>query len=452
MNNSKRRKMSDGIRSSVKIKKTRRKTHSFSNAKKEQDQLSRKRKVIKKSIPHTSSNEKPIFTKKLKIKRKRNFLSTFSQNKKIKKRIFFVIVFFSIIAFFLQKNEKTTIEIIPHSQDILENKKVTAFLHPKFNELGFGVIALSETGTKTIEPKERVKLSKKASGKIKIFNNYSTEPQKLSPYTRFRSVSGKLFKLDEKMVIIPGKSADGPGEIEVSIYADQTGPEYNIDVTDFSIPGFKESGLTDKYNNIYALSLKKFSGGENGYQFVLSDKQKKETQNILESELKETLIKKLEREKTDKIILVDNSVQILFKEPLFKKVSEGYLVEQKTQIFAVFIEKKQLEKFLKKTYLPKVDEKEIVLSDFKNISFNYTGGEIDFNHLKSIKINALLNTKFIWNIDTKLVAESLQGLGKKDISTILRELDEIESAIIHIHPFWQNHVSDNLNRIDIKLK
>ncbi|MCD5389891.1 MAG: hypothetical protein LR005_00665 [Candidatus Pacebacteria bacterium] len=456
MANSNKRKISDGIRSSVKIKKikkTKKKTLSFSVPEIETMRIEKKRRFVKnRNVSRRVSEEKPIFTKKLKITRKRNFLSFFSRNRNFIKWIFFVLMFFAIIAYISERNEKTTIIITPRDENISETKKITALLHPKFNELGFGVISLADVRTKTVDPKERVELLEKASGTITVFNNYSTEPQKLSPFTRFKSVSGKVFKLDENGIIIPGKSSGKPGKIEVKIYAEKTGSDYNIDVTDFTIPGFKESGLTEKYNNIYALSLKKFSGGENGHHFVLNDKQKKDSQNILESDLKEILIKKLEREKTDKVLIIDNSVQIIFKEPVFDKISDGYLVQQDAQIFAVFIEKKQLERYLKKTYLPDVNEEYITISDFENISFNYAGDEIDFDNLKSIKIDANFNTQFIWNIDNELVRESLLGLRKKDVPVILRELDEIQLANIDINPFWQKHISDRLDRIKINIE
>ena len=57
------------------------------------------------------------------------------------------------------------------------------------------------------------------------------------------------------------------------MYADEPGPGYNIDLTDFSIPGFKEAGLDKKFADIYAVSTGAMTGGFIGTKKVLSDDQ-----------------------------------------------------------------------------------------------------------------------------------------------------------------------------------
>jgi hypothetical protein len=49
-----------------------------------------------------------------------------------------------------------------------------------------------------------------------------------------------------------------PGAIEAEVIADQAGSDFNIDPTDFKIPGFSGGPKFDKF---YAKSSKSFSGG-----------------------------------------------------------------------------------------------------------------------------------------------------------------------------------------------
>lgn len=363
--------------------------------------------------------------------------------------IIFIFVYCLVLFFFFSKFEKTAIRLTPKNQEIREITSVRTYLEPKYNQLGFDIISLSDTREKILEATESVSVSERASGTITVFNNYSTEPQRLSPETRFKSVSGKVFKLSKEGITIPGKTSDKPGSIETRVYAEKPGPEYNIDVTDFTIPGFSEAALTEKYDNMYGLSLKPFSGGFNGERSKVGDEQKGVAINDLETELKELLIKRLEVEKTDKVLLVNNSVQIVFKEPVVEDIEKNELrLIQDAQIFALLVEKKQLEKYLRNRYLSDVSDNDVYFDDFKNIIFNYTGEELDFKNLKKIELEMNSAGSFIWNIDIQLVAESLRGLRKEDVPVILREFEEINSADIQIRPFWKKTISDTISHIN----
>ena len=80
-------------------------------------------------------------------------------------------------------------------------------------------------------------IERRASGKIIVFNNYSTNSQRLIARTRFETLEGKIYRIRDA-VVVPGISdKDGrktPGSIEVTVFADEPGEEYNIGYTDFT--------------------------------------------------------------------------------------------------------------------------------------------------------------------------------------------------------------------------
>lgn len=84
--------------------------------------------------------------------------------------------------------------------------------------------------------------SKKATGKITIYNEYSTETQRMILRTRFESPDGRIYRLAAS-VIVPGKrivnQQEIPGQIDAMVIAEEEGPQYNIGPTTFTIPGFK---------------------------------------------------------------------------------------------------------------------------------------------------------------------------------------------------------------------
>ncbi|MFZ3032328.1 MAG: hypothetical protein WA082_04830 [Candidatus Moraniibacteriota bacterium] len=101
--------------------------------------------------------------------------------------------------------------------------------------------------------------AQKARGTILISNTFSAEPQSLVATTRFESGDGKVFRLTEG-VTVPGMTGGTAGTKEAVVVADQTGVEYNIAATTFTIPGFKGS---PKYEKFAGKSTKAMSGGNN---------------------------------------------------------------------------------------------------------------------------------------------------------------------------------------------
>jgi hypothetical protein len=104
-------------------------------------------------------------------------------------------------------------------------------------------------------------LNQKAKGKVTIYNEYGKEPQQLVATTRISTSDGKIFRII-KGVTVPGTKEESgqlkPGSVEVDVIADQAGESYNINPSEFKIPGFKDS---PKYDKFYAKSTVSMSGG-----------------------------------------------------------------------------------------------------------------------------------------------------------------------------------------------
>ncbi len=105
-------------------------------------------------------------------------------------------------------------------------------------------------------------VSKKASGKITIYNAYSSVPQKLVASTRFVAPDGHIFRLASAVTVPGAKIVDGkiePSSIEASVVADQPGANYNVGSSPrFEIPGFKG---TARYSTFYGESTTAMIGG-----------------------------------------------------------------------------------------------------------------------------------------------------------------------------------------------
>lgn len=104
----------------------------------------------------------------------------------------------------------------------------------------------------------------KARGTVILTNNFSTAAQPLVATTRLLASNGKLFRMVEGATI-PGMGEKNgtkvPGVIEVSVVADETGESFNIEPTDFRIPGFQGGS---KYDAITGKSVRVMTGGGGG--------------------------------------------------------------------------------------------------------------------------------------------------------------------------------------------
>ncbi len=115
------------------------------------------------------------------------------------------------------------------------------------------------------------KVDTKAQGTVVIYNNFDTNSQALVTNTRVETSKGLIYRT-MKAVTVPGKTTKSgkviPGSVEVQVLADNVGESYNIDMSDFTIPGFKG---TAKFDGFYARSKGTFSGGFSGMKANVSE-------------------------------------------------------------------------------------------------------------------------------------------------------------------------------------
>lgn len=372
------------------------------------------------------------FLAKPKIKTKKR-KTTFLKNRFFKLFLFLGFVF-GLFSFL----HKTTIHL--RANDIYKNIRgeIIAELYPKKDQLGFDVISVVESEDILVVPETEQVVEKKASGLIRVFNNYSTEPQRLIEGTRFEAVGGKIFKIPEGVsVVVPGKSGEIPGSADVLVYAAEPGPEYNIDLTDFSIPGFIEAGLTDKYSGMYALSVNKMSGGEIGVEKILTEEQEQLALVELNALLLEKLENRIRAEKTNQFFLVEDASLVSFGD--VERVAEGenIRISRKVRGSNLILSKENLEMFILNNFFEA--EEAVAIKSYENMSLKNIS-DIDFDQLQKIKIK--FSVDVIYNhIFTKERITMLFIEKDKDEIPLLIDKDLISFIDINIFPFWRKKTS-----------
>ncbi len=299
-------------------------------------------------------------------------------------------------------------------------------------------------------------VQRKATGELYIFNEFSSNSQVLVATTRFVSPDGKVFRLDER-VTVPGAEVVGgeifPQKIKVSVTADKAGEEYNIEPDPkkkWTIPGFKEAGLTERYNGFYTKPASSMEGGYSGISKVPTEedveKAKKEVEELLKSALKSQItiahskdFKTLEGIHRFGIIEMEIDERV-DEEDQFSVFAEG---EIKTFVFE---EETLKETLIRKNASPLDFDFHILESEieYSEPEVNWDENSITFSVKGSFKVEPKVNED---NLRTQLVGQT-----ESMVKPVLFSIPDLEKARISLWPFWVKKVPDNPKKVNIELK
>jgi len=208
--------------------------------------------------------------------------------------------------------------------------KAEIVIHPKYEEMEFDLsvvgsqdisqvdislnkipiqeIEVSKTVSKEFESTGEKELNEKAKGFVTVYNEYSSSPQVLVATTRFESSNGKIFRIPDKITIPGAKISEGKiiaSSIEVEIFADEPGEDYNIESSDFTIPGFKG---TAKYAGFYAESNSPMTGGSTEKIKVVSSEDLEKAEEGLSEEIKNEVRQALEEQIPTDLKTIESSL------------------------------------------------------------------------------------------------------------------------------------------------
>jgi len=303
---------------------------------------------------------------------------------------------------------------------------------------------LSKSGSKIIETSnESGSLPLKTGGFISIYNAYSAAPQKLVAQTRFETKDGKIFKI-QNPVIVPGAKMSGakliPSSIKAEVISDAPGEEYQIGPSYFTIPGFKGS---PKYAGFYAESTELMAPIKNNSTLLSQEieKTKKNLKDALVNELKNDTLNTF---KDSDLKLIDGASTVKIDD--FK--ADSQTVSMKITWQAIFFKEKNFRALVDYSVSNKYP-------DLKNFDFedaitypqatksDFKKGEIFFT-FELDKANAFA-------ADLAGLKKELAGLDENGMRNIIANKNFINSATISLWPFWVKQAPGNSDKINITL-
>lgn len=277
--------------------------------------------------------------------------------------------------------------------------------------------------------------AQKARGSVVISNEFSTDPQTLVATTRFESAEGKIFRLIEG-VTVPGMSAGQPGTVTAAVIADQTGSDYNISPTSFTIPGFKGS---PKFAKFSAKSTKAMSGGGDatgGDITVISKADLDKAEKDAKEKAKEDYMSAVDSQLMSDEKVLEEVMEITPENqaalPVAGTAGSSFEYQNTYKVRAFIFSEKAVKEKIAAQMNQKVSDiefqpKDITLTYGESIP-NYTDGTL------RLKTHAAVTLESV--IDRDTLVDELLGKDEQEINTLLDSHPEIKKIQIEIKPQW----------------
>jgi len=234
------------------------------------------------------------------------------------------------------------------------------------------------------------------------------------------------------------------------VFADEAGPEYNLAAnTQFKVPGFKESDLTELYDSIYAVNQSDFTGGHRGPKFTIDDAELQAATESLRTELREALQGRVSNERPAGFILYDSSITFTYQALPGEDIGNNkVLLKEKAILRAPMFKNEDFAAFIAAATIPGYENESVKIADPSALTFEYAA-DTNFSGSETFSFKLLGRPQVIWTYDQEQLKRDLAGGSQTVLNTVLGGYPAIEKANATIKPFWKSSFPDNPEEIEI---
>ena len=288
----------------------------------------------------------------------------------------------------------------------------------------------------------------KAEGVIRLYNAYTTMSETWLVGTRFVSEDGIFFK-SKGSISVPGAEIQGgemiPSYVDVPVVAAESGEEYNINPSSFSVYVYRG---TEKYTKFYGESFDRMQGGGESAQITENDLKSAKSVSIEKTrqETEESLRNKI----TSDFVVIDDVFDTDILES-FSSREEGdvldnfsFTVRGTSKIISFRTEdvKDLIETFI----LSKISDGDAIYSRDLNIEYQLDSVSWDDKELV-IDFDIVFDTYPV--IDLDFLKEELKGKSSTETKFLLENQPEIIKIEINFWPFWVKTIPGDESRIEV---
>jgi hypothetical protein len=338
------------------------------------------------------------------------------------------IVLLGIIIFMSSK--RATITVITRSNALEVNEAIMVGEEGVKGEIKTEDIELT-VDFKPTEVKEEQSI---ASGWVTLYNK-SNNNQPLVATTRLLTSEGVLFRLKDRVNVPAG------GEIEVEVYADQSGIASEIGPSQFTIPGLR----TDLQKLIYAVSKESMKGGIKKTGVLSIDDWSRAQQEMQE---------KLKVFGKEKFSTTTEGYAVVYGLTDFEMTSEAKVGDElesfkatgKAKLVLIYYDIEEVKKKLKEELNKRlIGEDELISSGDNNMTVSL--GNFDLENSKAELIVYCNGLVSLSPESPQIGKEMFFGKNKDEVRRYLLSLDHVQGVEIKFSPAWMRtvpHVHDHV--------
>lgn len=332
----------------------------------------------------------------------------------------------------------TKISITPRTQPIVFDPSVLFTAFPAESATGTLSYTVKETDIEdsTVVPAQGTeRVDEKAVGNITVYNEYSADSVRLIKNTRFETPDGLIFRIPES-VVIPGRRGTVPGQVTVTVFADQTGEKYNIGpVEKFTLPGLKST--PDMYAGVYARSTAPMSGGFSGERPAVAPGALEAARAEVRGRLEQKALEAAQAASNKDSVVVPSLVHITYRSlPPTPDAGGGLRIrEQAHLVIPVF----SSEAFAATVAAVATAD---ASGSLRLLGRDGFGASISPEEATKIGTGAfsfgLQGTgTLVWQVDEAGLKEALAGRSKDAFEAIVASIPSIDTASARVSPFWK---------------
>lgn len=342
---------------------------------------------------------------------------------------------------------KAYVTVTPYrfSADVQESLQTT----PTGSIVPYQKVSVSDTASKTVPATGTQHVENHASGAITVLNAYSTKAEHFITNTRFQTANGLVYRIHDP-ITIPGYTmkagVKAPGSVDVTVYADQAGAQYNIDAgTQFTVPGLKGSKM---YAFISATSKTPMSGGFIGEQAVVDPSVRSQTVSDLEASLDRSLREKIQQAVVAGAVVFPSSVSITYAEaPDTVSGQNGVIGISGTAVAPAFNENALAHQFASTTQSTYTGP--LLIDNPGDLSVHADpASAIGSGAPITVAISGTARLSAAY--DPAQLATDLAGKSKQNVQSILPKYPGIATLDVKIYPFWLSSLPGDASKISVE--
>ncbi|HRH25721.1 MAG TPA: hypothetical protein PLD99_02070 [Parcubacteria group bacterium] len=354
-----------------------------------------------------------------------------------------ILVVVLIVLMFITLKNGAVLTYKPRvTQVAFANDTYSAYPNASTSALVYSTIKLSSTKSLDVEAAGDETVSEKSKGRIAIYNEQTTD-QQLVKSTRFESTDGKVFRLQED-VTVKAKS-----NLEVEVIADQPGKEYNITLSDFTLPGLKG---TARFAKVYGRSKTNMTGGFIGLRKKVSQDTLNTAKTALESEAKADLDAQIQAQTPEGYILFPGLNKVTYELLPTEAGDQGKAkVTLRGDLSAWIFKKTDLAQYLavQKLGADKVGAP-VDFLDTSKLSASLVNTEA--TSTQAIKLSFIGSATLISVTDEASLMSDIKGKEESELFEILKGYPSIVEASAVIRPFWKSSFPTDETKIKIEVQ